>query len=305
MGGQTVLVIGNNFRDQIEKFQHVQYAPYLSRHIISANILNKTRKKYDDSPLAQKESFLAWVSRDPFCSVLADGEEPDFSKANKHGWIRLNSDGQVCEIIDRIIPNSFLDYFVCTVDTWKLKPGAQGISFYETHESTIVRDVAGSALKGAIDLDGMSKIIGMLAAERWDCAAVASRSQTWKSFKIILKKYMTETPSHESYKAALKEWGDQPAVTAIQQQRALGRFQSNSSSFFDGYKAKMFWDECTPEGIDLLRLPRKSYIEKFDILSVLAGEVIKDGVLLKKPNGTELFANLSDETLLTYVFVES
>lgn len=304
MGGMCVIVIGDDFEDQLEKFQSFEYAYYTSRHIISANILNKAKKKYLALPGSKTTDFISWAEREFTISILANGDTPDLQGIHRYGWIKLDETGQVYEMIERMIPNSFLHYFSCTIDSWKLKPGASGLVSDGYKVSPALKGYAGSARKDAIDLDGMREIVHMRAGERWDHAAALCGSQTWKPFKYFLKKYKPGIVALEEYRAALSEWNGQPSVQAIQHQRSLKPVITASQSMFESDVISSLWMSPEYYAIDPLRLPREQYVARHGIRIGLGGYVIKDGVLLNKVKDPELFDSLSGDTMLTYAFVK-
>ncbi|MFZ6743684.1 hypothetical protein ACO0LC_10695 [Undibacterium sp. JH2W] len=298
------MVIGDDFEDQLRKFQYFENAYHLSRHIISANVLNKAKKKYSALPDNEKTDFISWAKRKFGISILADGEYPDLKEKHYYGWIKLNESGQVYEMVQRMIPNSFLEYFQCTVDYWKLKSGAAGLVNDGYTESPALNGYAGSARKDAIDLDGMREIIRMRAGERWDHAVAACESQTWKPFKYFSKKHESDAYSREHYSCALSEWRDQPAVVAILRERHLEPAITPEISLFESAAISVFWGYPEDYAIDPLRMPREQYVARFGLRYVLRGPVIKDGKLLKKIKEPGFFDRLPDDTILTYAFVE-
>jgi hypothetical protein len=305
MGGSCIIVIGDDFEDQLKKFQIFEYAYHTSRHIISANILNKARQRYAALPDSENIDFVSWAERKFTIAILEDGDAPDLQGIHRYGWIKQDETGQVYEMVERMIPNSFLHYFSCSIDSWKLKPGATGLVSDGYTASPALDGYAGSARKDAIDLDGMREIVHMRAGERWEHAAAVCGSQTWKPLKYFLKKHHSRDFDLEKYGAALREWSDQPSVQAIQRQRNPMPVIAPSHSLFESHVISSLWAYPEHYAIDPLRLPREQYVARHGIRIGLGGYVIKDGVLLKKVKEPELFDSLSGDTMLTYAFVES
>lgn len=124
-------------------------------------------------------------------------------------------DGEVYEMVERVIPGGFLDFFEHTEDEWKLKPEASGLVICGTSEELVVGGLAGSAQKCAIDLDGMRNPIDKAAAEWWDCADSACGSRGWEPFEAIWKKYENDKWSEEIKSAAEHEWAEQTSSGTV------------------------------------------------------------------------------------------
>ncbi len=156
MGHSTVLVIGDNFRDQLEKYECFEYAYPTNKHIVTIDALAKAKQNYENCSDDKQIGFLSWVKKHYAIAVLNEAEDPDFFGAHKNGWVRLGPGGEVTELMERTIPGGFLDWFEGTVNDWKLKPGAEGLVINMDGEEKPATDgYAGSARKCAIDLDGM------------------------------------------------------------------------------------------------------------------------------------------------------
>ena len=166
MGHMTVLVIGNDAKDQLDKFQRNEYADPKNRHFVVVDALERVKRDY----LSGTKGFLRRADgtlHDPYAAefwrplpnggkqlyvpenytevriplneivsfrdwatngvtVLAEGQEPDIHGRNTSGWVRVNASGEIIEIVDRTIPGGFFDWFEETDNRWKLKPGAVG-----------------------------------------------------------------------------------------------------------------------------------------------------------------------------------
>lgn len=253
MGHETVLVIGNNFRDQLDKHQREEYAsPTTNRHFVTVDMLQKARELYAtgtssflqhvDGSLHDTwgDQFMRLVEGRKiryvptrFTEVLLPTKEhmsfaewvkktfryrivPEGEEPDlKAPWMRINARGQVYEMFAQSKPGGFFDWFESTVDILKLKPGAHGIVIDRNEEAPATTGYAGSAKKAAIDFDAMRDVIRACATERWDRAAAAAGSQTWEPFQVVWKRYETQKYSHELRNTAAREWAAQPAVKAI------------------------------------------------------------------------------------------
>jgi hypothetical protein len=250
MGHQTILVIGDNFLDQLGKFQCTDFLDY-------------ARKNYGvDIPVRR-------LPTDP-------------------------------------IPEINFDWFECTLNYWKLKPGAEGFNVNFNEEFCVATEFAGSAKKAAIDLANFWDIIGRCTAERWDQAIAACGSQTWESYQTIWDKYKSEKYSDQLSLAAYKEWSEQAAVTAILDMVPPDESLWKVLSDAERDMKNRLWKNLSRYDIDGLLMPRDKYVKIYDLGNLLGySEIIMDGVLLKDTDERALFDSLADDTLLTIAYVHS
>lgn len=369
MGHETILVIGDNFRDQLEKYQSAEYAPPMSRHFFVVNILEDAEKYYatdttcflqhvDGSlhdpwdaqfwrpvnggkqqyvptgfskisiPVKERMSFVDWVKKTYGYRILLEGQDPDIFGEHQGGWVRVNANGQICEMIERTIPGGFLDWFESTDDIFKLKLGAYGIVIDGENEASATNGFAGSAKKSEIDFDAMREVIRTCAAERWDRAAAAAGSQSWDSFQVIWKRYENQKYSHELHYTAAREWAEQPAVkaiidgcrilpssvirlslpptTGIIDASRIDNSHWEQLTVLERRASNLVWNDHSETGIDPLALPRDQYVQRFGLRRLLGyGKVIKDGTLLGEIDEIQLFDSISEETVLTLGYVHS
>jgi hypothetical protein len=361
MGGQVVLVIGDNFRDQLEKFRNTEFVQPSSPHLVAASNLEAAKEEYatvkrsflrhvdgslhnpwDPQFMRVVEgrkfpfvppgytsvlllpkgniSFEKWVRRTFGFGILNVGENPDFLGEHAAGWVRVNGRGEIVEMMQRVIPEGFLDYFVSTDNSLLLKPGAKGIVIHqgEDDEAPATDGFAGSATKGAIDLDAMRVSMRAAATDRWNRAAAAAGSRQWEPFNTILKRVENLPLFIEPHSAALKQWATQPAVQAILDDCPSFSDPSTGirvASANDAARwAKMseterravgiVWNNHTHYAIDPLALPRGEYVQRFGLCDLLgSGEVINDFERMGPFDETELIDSLSDETVLTLAIV--
>lgn len=314
MGHLTVLVIGNNFRDQLYKYQHMEYAPLDSRHIVAVDILERTKtevlanvKKY--RPLEGGETLesrlLDWAKSFGF-PPLAEGQVPDIVKTHKYGWMRTDSDGKVCELVQRTVPGSFFDGFEDTDNRWKLKPGATGVVIDGKKEELATDGFAGSARKCDIDLDGMRYPIQKAAADWWDCAMDACNSMSWECFGVIWERHQKETYNQDDYDTAIQEWAAQPAIQAIIEASRRNKPSYERLSEYKISNGAGSWNQLVTNAIDLLRLSRKQYLDRHGLGFLLRySDVIKDGQLLEDYEEEQLYASIPEEAVLTLACVHA
>lgn len=315
MGHLTVLVIGDNFREQLDKYQRMEYAHPLSRHIVAVEVnvpsLMEVLALAKNRPLKGNDTIenrlLDWA-KSWGITLLAEGQEPDLFNTHRSGWMRTGSDGKICEMVQRTIPDGFLDWFECTDDSWKLKHGATGVVIHGEREELSTDGFAGSARKCAIDLDGMRKPIEKAAADWWDCATNACSSRTWEPFNVIWEKYQKEKYSEAIHFAAMQEWAAQPAVEAIIEASRLNKpqYEVLSSYRISASAGSTSWNQRVYFAIDLLRLSRKQYLDRHGLRRLLRySDVIKDGQLLEDYEEEELYASIPEEAVLTLACVHA
>lgn len=155
--------------------------------------------------------FQDWICKYHGLAILNEGQEPDLSKTHRGGWIRVDDTGEVIEAMEWTIPNGIWDYFECTIDLFKLRPGATGLNIWG--EECEMEGHAGSARKSAIDFEWMRNEEGQKAAQLWDQAATAHGNLTWERYEDLCKKHNARLFDYES--PAWKEYRRQPAIDAM------------------------------------------------------------------------------------------
>ncbi len=84
MGHELVLVIGDDSRDQLGKYQRTEYAEALSKYIVTKDILAQAKQrhfKWDEL------SFVNWAKMYYAITFLADGQVPDLRGIHRNGWM--------------------------------------------------------------------------------------------------------------------------------------------------------------------------------------------------------------------------
>ncbi|MBS1198482.1 MAG: hypothetical protein H6R18_2267 [Proteobacteria bacterium] len=331
MGHTVILVIGDDYEDQLDKFQNSEHADPQNRHWVTCDVLVSTIKAYEERPpndVWGDVSFLDWV-RKSFCiRVLEEQQEPDLAGLDRNGWIRLGPDGQVSELIHRSIPNGFFDFVSSEVVAFPLKKDRKAaidiarekarlkwefrkrlgiLRTGEQEPEAIDADgftFTDSAAKRDIDFESMRAAIRAAAEERWEHAANACGSQKWKPFDVIWEKYRKANYSDAAYYAAINEWSEQAAVKAILATTTMDVCDSRIADRIRMEKmaAIGLWTNATHEAIDQLGLSRETYTKKFGLWKILGyTDVIMHGEHLKEFNEDQLFSSIPEETILTLV----
>jgi hypothetical protein len=175
MGHESVLVIGNDFRGQLDNYRRTERTPPTSERFVSVDLLDEAKRrfaaseychliesnrlynsphsrywrvvkngKHDYLPIAYDKgkisadvsiSFLHCVKEYYTNNILIETDDPALQGKDYLGWARVNADGEVIELMDRVILDGFFDWFSETHDLWKLKPGCHGINMdYDREE---------------------------------------------------------------------------------------------------------------------------------------------------------------------------
>ena len=332
MGHLVVLVIGDDYEDQLDKFQNREHADPQNRHWVTYDGLVSARKHYEErsaNDVFGKSSFLDWTRKSFGVGVLEEQQEPDLAGLHRNGWIRLNGDGQVTELIHRNIPNSFFDSVsseICAFPLKKDRSAAIAMAREKARVSWEFRKRFGligswerepneaeidgftftdSAAKGDIDLESMRSVIRAAAEERWDRVATACGSQAWQPFDAICERYKKDNYSDMIRKASA-EWKEQTAVKSIIEM-ATRDFLQRRSLNLSRMQAKVahgLLTNATHETVDYFRLPREIYARRFRLVTMLGyTDVIMHGEHLKEVDEDQLFERIPEETILTLVSV--
>jgi hypothetical protein len=191
MGGMTIVVIGDDWRDQLDRYQSLEYAEASNRHIVKVDRLQQALKAYpgatkskfrlpdgrevDDldevepalmkagiplhivhHPLNGELPFPAWASKQFGVRPLAEGALPDLEREHRFGWIRQDAAGQVTELVQCKIPGAFFFYLRGTSDDIVLKPGGVGwIVGQDDQVTEVTTGRCGSARLRDIDFAAM------------------------------------------------------------------------------------------------------------------------------------------------------
>jgi len=302
MGHISILVIGDNFRDQLQKYQFDSYADPSNRHFVTEDVLAKVKSEYASStdrflrdrdgrlhnpydkkrfpvpavfqvpdvfaevriPLSERMSFVEWAKMWHGLNLLAHRAEPEVHGEHKLGWIRIDANGDVMEAFRRTIPDGFFQWFVRTESQFQLKPGARGLNINGGEISLATEGFAGLARKSAIDFKAMREVIRAFAGERWDRAADDDAEDNGL------------------------DWDQMSTVER-------------------GAASMVWYGANNAPAIHPRSLTRHAFLERFERLGLgelfSFGEVIKDGVLLEKPDLNELIESLPEDAVLTCALV--
>jgi hypothetical protein len=187
MGSKSVLVIGDDWREQLDRYKTMEYADPLSPHIVHVDILPRELERYLASDTRQNITFIEWAEQCGYVK-LDPGVEPDLSGKHRWGWMRLNDAGEVAELVWRTIPDAFFFFFRHTYAEFLLKPGATGWNVDGNGQATEVTEgYAGSARLSDIDFHAMQQKQIDDFQERRDAV-----------LQNIYKAYCTDSCTHEA-----------------------------------------------------------------------------------------------------------
>lgn len=325
MGSQTLLFVGDDWRDQFARFQSMEYADPLSPYIVNVDRLEQARKDYtvakvgfmkledgrvvrslDEIDKAQLRAgvryqriweplngavpFEQWAAQKYGTRTLAIGEAPELMNTHRWGWMRLDSTGKAIELIEREIPGSRnYFYFIRAAGAFLLKPGSIGwaIDDIDGKCAEVTEGLAGAARLRDIDLDEMRRRNRAEVEARWDAVQAATQGARWLPFAEFEQRHPQGPKySHEVHLRAACEWSEQPAV----------RLASSAPGTHD----------ATARGIDPLLLPRDEYVahHRRRAQALDYADVIKHWQYLDGPDEDEILAGLDDDALLVNVVVK-
>ena len=282
MGHLTVLVIGDDFRDQLSKYQRAETAPADSRHFVEINLLDGKRRPHWPAPGSASQDWLR-AARSMSFPVLQAGQTPDRHGVHKEGWVRVDQDGVIQELIERTIPGGFHDWFEGTWDDLPLKPGASGESVDArcVEESVCQTSAkAGRARKRDIDFATLLEPIRTEAASWWDRARQATSGLSWHTLAELQHDSSIGSATESGPGMLFEKWLSQPAVQEI------GHALSGATPSYT--KLKRNWNTPGTSGseraaadlVDAFRLERTEYQKVFGPSWVLITTYcIADGVL--------------------------
>jgi len=262
---------------------------------IATNLTNRTRQyvpegfREEQVPVRELQSFREWITRRHGFKVLEPNETPDLADKHRGGWLRVDPAGEIVEAMDRTIPGGEWDWFERTIDVFKLKPGASGLSIRDGER--VVHDRAGAARKGDIDFDAMRADEAQADAALWDRAAAARGALTWIHYDELCRQHGARMFDYAS--PAWQEYRAQPAIEAM----VAAGLESDLGA-------------C----LDALALPRAAFITRDRYRSLRQfGYVVKDGEMLA--DGIRIHLShqafdammdaLPDDTLLTAALVHA
>jgi hypothetical protein len=248
MGSLGVLVIGDDWREQIDRYTRMDYADPLSPHIVPVDILSRELEDYQRGAtwlrlpdgrefenfnflqemkdgngvqlsLVYKPrniTFTEWAERRYGDMKLDPGAEPDFSGKHRWGWMRQNEVGEVAELVERTVPGAFFSFFRDACAEFLLKLGATGWNIDGDEVTEVTEGYAGSARLSDIDFHAMWRKQIDDFQERWDAVHRAANGKIRIPFDEIRRKYpQTERYDEEIERAASHEWWNQPALQNI------------------------------------------------------------------------------------------
>ena len=317
MGSCAILVIGNDWRQELDRFQSIEYAAPSSPYIVNVDRLPDALKSYPeatelvfrlpngvlvreirDIPVGVKAKIVTRSLKDapPFAdwartryglNTLDVDASPDLHGRHGAGWIRASEAGEVLEIVERTISGGFYFYLMGTCSDLLLKPGAVGWDIDQEGERVEVREGrAGSARLCDIDFATMREEKIEESLRRWDLVHRAADGASWVPHALIRQRYPGGRYDQKVENAASQEWFAQPA---------LERIHAAGAS-----------DDYTHAALDPMLMPREEYLAwRLSLYCALSFyDVIRQGRHLVAPSDEEILADLPPDVLLTSVAVK-
>lgn len=336
MGSMGILVIGDDYEDQLDKFQNSSHAEPENRHWVISDELENARRNYEKrqpNSMFANESFFDWVQSMFNIRVLEEQQKPDLVGLHHNGWMRLNERGEVVELMHRTMrgqiwdSGQLFDYVSGFSNVFPLKKDrVEAIAAARERDRLEreyrIRTKSGfpwerepqkidlddftfthSAALRDIDFDALRLAIRVAAEERWDYVASACGSQPWVAFDEILGKYSSEKSNNENHAAAYKEWEEQTAVQAIHHAMTTNPFESKLLNKSNLQRKVIHLGSKLDETrgtIDRYRVDKQTYVNSCTLNSYFrVAEVIMNGEHLKDVNLDMLLASIPEDSLLT------
>lgn len=324
MGSACLLVVGDDWRTEMNRFQSMDYADPLSPFIVAVDWLQQalerhaaatttrirlgngrvvdkvdeitseelmrygTKAEFFKVPTPTVMPFFQWVRSQYGAELLEAGEAPDLTGRHRNGWLRVNAAGEFIELVRRDIPGGFFFHFIGTHPLFQLKPGATGWNISRADEATPVHaGLAGSARLADIDFEAMRRSLVESIGARWDAVHAVAAGATWLPFSEIRARYPAPSEACDEgiEQAASQAWFAQATLQKLLDARCTRDY--------------------THAALDLMLLPRPDYVQRCTPRGVLGNiEVVEKGRLFQLEDETAFLSRLDGDTLLTCAAVK-
>lgn len=202
-------------------------------------------------PTSSVESFATFVEGWYGHKTVNHGAVPDVADEHKYGWVQLDENGQVVQVIDRTNPNKHWDWWQIGGrynGFYKLKGeamatavgvvGAPGLNSMDEDYETPGPDRADQCRKRDIDFPAMEAESMQKAEERYNLFALVTRGcPPHKAWTEVQQAYATGATDADgepvvNWEPARKEYDAQPAVKALRANKET--FWFNPDEFLIG-----------------------------------------------------------------------
>lgn len=253
-----------------------------------------------EQPFASFADYLRYSHNDGL--IVPHGQQPDLADRHKYGYALQDEAGEIVKVVRRTNPNKKWDWWLVGgrwTGFFKLKPGAAGLlgeggTFHRLGMAETPKgNVADSARKGDIDIEGMRDDAGAKAGEKYDRVHAVIAGRDWLSWD-----HMRDVEHKGDIKAARAAYHAQPVVADLNKADILG------------------WSES----LERYRVTREEFVIQARASAIATFAVLKDGqwfergsmgwwgcVSDEKDEGAwarefgALIDSLPDDTLLTVV----
>jgi hypothetical protein len=235
--------------------------------------------KEAEAPVSAFESATQFIEGWYGHKVVKFGQKPSLAKKHKYGYVLLNEDGTIKQVVDRTNPNKKWDGYQVG-GRWngffKLKPqaigagvvGQPGLNRMDPDYEHPGQDRAdGGVMLKEIDLEGMRQEAEDRAAKSYDSVhAVASTAGgSWMPWSDVLKRFGIGTSVEEQDEAEEKdEGGIEAARNFYHSQPAVKALRSDRTT-------REFWD------VDEFLVSRDQYLKAARDGAIATFAVVKDG----------------------------
>lgn len=310
MGSYSILVIGDDWREQINRHAELNYRDLPFRDVKNdAKSIFKTLNKNNLIKRAKERYGI---------NQIHENQEPETWGRHSLGWIRLDDRNNILEIMVYINEDGSIyspsdmgsAFLFChgTISGLLLKQGVVGYDIEWYGDPVATESWAGSARKRDIDFHSMREASRKLASEIWTQARAICGSETWVSLEKFCEKYKNDPRVWERYTLAKAEWAAQQPVSEL-----LRAGPIESLCYLGGVgQERLFkifsWPHWQLSGLDLLMLPHDKFIARYGIGTIIGhSEVLRDGILrkdLSEMSEDEFLNSIGDDELITLVSVK-
>jgi hypothetical protein len=263
----------------------------LSPHIKCTDGLNDDLfQKFRQS---RHPSFPTWLKQNLGFNTVAANEKPDLANLHRSGWVQLNDNGEVTNVIWRNM-NSRYRCVIGEVSQFLLKPGRVGweVDPYQQDDIAVASGYVSSARFCDIDLAAMRQTHVTAAPNNWDRARHITADRKWMKLKAIYEMHQDSTPLNpgsdsweECYRAS-QEWRAQPVIRQLLEDENLSNLH--------------------PSLLDAMMLARDDFVQYCVEHAPVLGtfDVLWKHRFLLWIDELDLLAGLEDDTKLTCVTVK-
>jgi len=214
----SVLVTGDNVDEQLAPFREFEQTGSDDRYVREISILAEVKEYYqrDVEDAREKmekiEDFPDYLKDRNYGSVVKKGQSVDTSQEEfKYGWIVVDGNNRVVDVVKRTNPDAKWDYFEIG-GLWRgFFPLKSGVATEGNGEGQ--PGVSDQCRKSEIDIAKARHNHVVTARKRWQKFSRAIRGETWTSWSEL-----AQTPEFRQDPRACREYYlSQPPVARLKQ----------------------------------------------------------------------------------------